>query len=228
LPRPLTAALLREKPVRGSSAREELVTSLGALILDCLTEGCANSAGPAPALYEKRGLGYAARPPGHNDDPAGPGLILHLFTPLEQEEEPGWIMDEVEQLSCHLDHLTGEELGHALRMLDEAGALDVLWLPGLTKKNRPGGELRVLCRPEDALRLCRELFKHTHTLGLRRSRLSRLTLPRRPTVQASPWGELAAKEYDLLGENFVRAEYEAVAAAGRKAGKGLPALRFKR
>lgn len=103
--------------------------------------------------------------------------------------------------------------------------LDVLWLPGLTKKNRPGGELRVLCMLDMLPKIEKEIFKHTHSLGIRVSRQARVTLPRKPAELNSPWGPLDAKEYKLLDQTFTKAEYEALAVTAAREGIGLPALR---
>ena len=177
------------------------------------------------AVLENSGLGYA--PPELSGAKTRRCLRLHLFKPASDTATPDYIMDEVGQISCHLDHLTGEEIGHALLALNEAGALDVLWLPGLTKKNRPGGELRVLCRPEDLPRMQKAVFTHTHTLGLRLSILERLTLPRKEGQADTRWGRLRAKEYTLNGKNFSRVEYEALARAASGQGRGLPDLRLE-
>jgi uncharacterized protein (DUF111 family) len=234
LPAPATTRLLQGKPVFQTTAREELITPTGALLLDTLVDrflGAGGGQGLCPeeggALFERSGLGYGSREPSAESDWPGRGLRLHLFSlPASGalEASGAYIRDEVGQISCHLDHLSGEELGRAIQELGSL-ALDVLWLPGVTKKNRPGGELRVLCRPEDMPRLQEEVFKHTHSLGLRLSRLARVTLPRREAFLESPWGSLQAKEYVLSGQTFVRPEHEALAQKAASLGLGLPALR---
>ncbi|MDR2504393.1 MAG: LarC family nickel insertion protein [Deltaproteobacteria bacterium] len=233
LPRPVTLNLLRGKPFFYADAAQELITPGGALLLDTLvtrflsTPSCANiPAMKNSAVLENSGRGYA--PPELSKTKIRRCLRLHLFNFASDTAAPGYIMDEVGQISCHLDHLTGEEIGHALLALNEAGALDVLWLPGLTKKNRPGGELRVLCRPEDLPQMQEAVFIHTHTLGLRSSVLERLTLPRREEQADTRWGRLRAKEYTLNGQNFSRVEYEALARAASEKGRGLPALRLEK
>ncbi|MDR2051683.1 MAG: LarC family nickel insertion protein [Deltaproteobacteria bacterium] len=234
LPAPATARLMQGKPVFNTPAREELITPTGALLLDTLVDrflpaGGAGGGGQeeAVALFERSGLGYGSREPSEESSWPGRGLRLHLFdlsASAPPEASGPYIRDEVGQISCSLDHMSGEELGLAIRELG-ALALDVLWLPGVTKKNRPGGELRVLCRPEDMPRMQEEVFKRTHSLGLRLSRLARVTLPRGETVLDSPWGPLRAKEYILSGRRFVRAEHEALAEKASSLGLGLPALR---
>jgi len=137
--------------------------------------------------------------------------------------------EDVMQLECHLDHLTGEELGTALEQLAAAAdVLDVLWLPGTGKKNRPAGLLRVLCRPADTENVARAVLRHTHTLGLRRQLLQRLVLPRRATTCACGGASLPAKEYELEGRMYVRPEADAVARQATALGLGAPALRFGR
>lgn len=239
LPAPAALALLRGKPCFESGAMEELITPTGALLLDSLPSSFVALGAPAPlgltpgglsasGVFENSGLGYGTREPSPASDWPGRGLRLHVFSalsaPADQEQ---YIIDEVFKLSCHIDHLTGEELGHAINMIARAGALDVLWLPGLTKKNRPAGELRVLCMVDMLPKIQSELFKHTHSLGLRVSRQMRVTLPRKSAELDSPWGTLNAKEYKLLNQTFTKAEYEALAEAAARTGIGLPALRVQ-
>lgn len=137
-------------------------------------------------------------------------------------------MEQIWELVCHLDHLTGEQLGYAITEIMAGGALDVLWTPGIGKKNRPSGELRVLCAVspgEEQLRQVQELiFRHTHTLGLRRNLVERLYLPRESTVADTAHGEIEAKSYRLGGSRYVRLEHEGLVRASRSSGQGLPGL----
>ncbi len=227
LPAPATAKLLEGKPTVATTALEELVTPTGALLLDTLATSFAPADAGTVAVFERSGLGYGSREPSAQSDWAGRGLRLHLFARPGRNMQYNYIMDEVAQLSCHIDHLTGEEIGYAVQMLDKAGALDVLWLTGLTKKNRPAGELRVLCKPEQMPQIQAEMFRHTHSLGIRISRLGRVTLPRRETQINSPWGPLEAKEYELLDQTFTKAEYEALVKTAARLGIGLPAMRVE-
>lgn len=129
-------------------------------------------------------------------------------------------------LESHIDHLTGEELGHSFAMLQEAGALDVIWLPGVMKKNRPGGVLRAICMPEAMDAVQSAFFRHTHTLGIRRSLMERVVLDRRATTMETPFGPLEAKCYEVEGRTYTRAEFESLAKAAAREGLGLPAVRF--
>ena len=138
-----------------------------------------------------------------------------------------YIRDEVFVLEAHIDHLTGEELGHALDRIMEDGALDVLWLPGFMKKGRPGGLLRVMCLPERLEAVQASVFRHTHSLGLRTARVERVTLPREAAAAKVDGETLAAKTYRVDGVPYVRPEYEALAALARNRGTGIVGLRLK-
>lgn len=217
LPAPATAWLMQGKPVRPTGAQTELVTPTGAALVHALADGF--SEGPQGRLG-RLGTGYGSRPA-----PAGLRIWEVSETPAQAQAHGG--REEVCQLECHLDHLSGEELGAAIEALAAAPAvLDVLWLAGIGKKNRPSGALRVLCAPaaqEEALCL---LFRHTHSLGVRIQRLERAVLPRTAGAAVCDGERLPAKCYALEGRSYVRPEADALArhAAGR--GLGMPALRF--
>ena len=136
-------------------------------------------------------------------------------------------VETVVVLESHIDHLTGEELGHAFGKLQEAGAVDVLWIPGVMKKNRPGGALRAICLPDRLDAVQAAFFVHTHTLGIRRSFVERVVLPREAGRVVTPHGELAAKCYELEGVRYTRAEFEELVKAAARDGTSLPGIRFE-
>lgn len=214
LPAPATAYLLQNKPVFASAAQSELITPTGAAIVHALGEGFE----PAPTgLVCGMGTGYGSRP-----EPCGLRLWLMQegdCCDAATEQAPFW--EEIAQLETHIDHLTGEELGAAITALSALPAvLDVLWLAGITKKNRQGGLLRVLCHTQDSDAVEKALFSLTHTLGIRRQVLTRRCLPRYATSLEG----LAAKGYRLEGQDYARVEAEAL----RGLPVSLPAWRFKR
>ena len=101
--------------------------------------------------------------------------------------------DEVMELSCNLDDMCPEDIGFALELLLDAGALDVWTSPIGMKKNRPGVMLSLLCPVEEAERFAERLFRHTTTLGSRQT-LHRRFLQRRAFVRAeTPWGPVGVK-----------------------------------
>lgn len=137
-------------------------------------------------------------------------------------ENAALTIETVAVLESHIDHLTGEELGHAFTMLQDAGAVDVIWLPGIMKKNRPGGALRAICLPERLEIVQAAFFRHTHTLGIRRSFVERVVLARQCVEREG----LAVKEYEVEGKRYSRVEFEDLVQKAAEKGVGLPAMRF--
>ena len=116
--------------------------------------------------------------------------------------------DEIYELSCNLDDMTGEELGFAMEVLLSAGALDVYTLPIGMKKNRPGVMLNVLCRPEKPEELVRLLFLHTTTIGVRETRHDRYILRREEETMQTPFGPVRGKSVEGYGVRRSKPEYE--------------------
>lgn len=219
LPAPAAARLMEGKPVRPSGAHEELVTPTGAALVHVLADDFAD--GPRGRLG-RLGTGYGSRP-------APTGLRIWEVTPVAADAQRDGGQESVCQLECHLDHLSGEELGQAIAALAAApSVLDVLWLPGVGKKNRPAGALRAICLPEAQAEVARLVLRHTHTLGLRIQRMERLVLPRRAATVACDGVTMPAKAYELEGRRYVRPEADALAARAAERGLGAPALRFGR
>ena len=215
LPAPATARLMLGKPVRPSQAGYELITPTGALLLDRL---CADFINGPEGVIKKSGLAFGAREQGQ-------GLRLFLFEPVSADGAGGTI-ERIWSLESHIDHLTGEELGCFFEALMRAGALDVFYQPGVMKKNRPAGALTVLCRPEHLNSVQEAFFAHSLTLGLRRSLMERVSLPRSAVKINTPLGELEAKEFILNGRRIIRPEHEAMAALADKTGRSVPELRL--
>jgi hypothetical protein len=103
--------------------------------------------------------------------------------------------------------MTGEEIGFCAEQLREAGALDVFTTPIQMKKNRPGVLLSVLCAPADLARMESLIWRHSTTLGIRRSLWQRSKLSRRTETVQTPWGEVRVK-LAFLGGECVRCEPE--------------------
>ena len=116
--------------------------------------------------------------------------------------------DEIYELSCNLDDMTGEELGFAMEVLLSAGALDVYTLPIGMKKNRPGVMLNVLCRLEKREELVRLLFLHTTTIGVRETRHDRYILRREEETMQTPFGPVHGKSVEGYGVRRSKPEYE--------------------
>ncbi len=212
LPAPATTVLLQGKPVYPTQFEGELITPTGALLLDRMVDEFVS--GPVGRL-ERTGLGL-----GTMELPTVNGLRVFLLAGDGPE------LERIVVLETNVDHLTGEEIGGVFGVLLDAGALDVLFLPGVMKKNRPGGLLQVLCRPEDLGRIRDLTFAQTMTLGLRMTETTRAVLPRAASTRTTPWGEVRAKETEIDGRRYARPEFEALQALAKRTGRSVAQLRY--
>ena len=207
VPAPATVELLKGLPTAGGPLERELTTPTGAAILRTLGE-------PSPRWPDMRvhTIGYGAG--GH--DPHQIPNVLRLAigsAPAEHETES----DHVWSLQANLDDMTGEEIGHCTRLLLEEGALDAFATPVQMKKDRPAVQLTVLCPPEDLGRMEDLLFRHTTTLGIRRSLMQRSKLPRSVETISTEWGEVRIKVAQIRdGETRGEPEYEDCARIARQ------------
>ena len=116
--------------------------------------------------------------------------------------------DEIYELSCNLDDMTGEELGFAMEVLLSGGALDVYTVPIGMKKSRPGVMLSVLCRKDDREKLVKLLFLHTTTIGVRETRHDRYILRREEETSETPCGPVRGKRVEGYGVRREKPEFE--------------------
>jgi uncharacterized protein (DUF111 family) len=129
-------------------------------------------------------------------------------------------------LQADIDDMTGEALAAAAEALRKDGARDVVLVPVIMKKGRPGTRLEVLCMPEDADRLAGRVLRETTTIGLRRVAVERHALARRE--ESVEVRGLAVRVKLALWEGVVlRAKPEAddLLAAAEATGAPLATLR---
>ena len=206
VPAPATAFILRDVPIYGGEIRGELCTPTGAALL----KQFAQSFGPMPML-KTRAVGYGM---GKKDFPAA--NCVRAFWG-ESEGTAGTVCE----LTCNLDDMTPEAVGFAMSALLDAGALDV-WTTAIgMKKNRPGVQLSILCKPEDRETFVRLLFRHTTTLGVRENVQPRCTLSRRTETVETAFGPMTKKISSGFGVTREKYEYEDLAAAARTCGLSL-------
>ena len=129
----------------------------------------------------------------------------------ETQEKPEGIWE----LNCNVDDMTGEQIGFALEILMDLGALDVFTIPIGMKKSRPGILLTVLCKEADKEKMVSLIFKHTTTLGIREKICSRYTLQRMVETVGTPYGVIRKKVSAGYGVRRSKYEYEDLAKAAR-------------
>ncbi len=216
-PAPATLALLEGATVTGTSLPGETVTPTAAALL----RAAATRYDPPPPMTLS-GTGYGA---GTRQLPDRPNVVsVALGTPASSPDRagtmtPGTMTQGVEVLETNLDDVTGETLGYVIARALEAGALDAWVTPAVMKKGRPGHVLHVLSLPGDSPALQQLLFTETGTLGVRRSALTRTTLPRAFTTVDLDGVPVRVKH----GPHGAKAEHDDLAAAAAALGLTLRA-----
>ena len=201
VPAPATAYLLKDMPAYAGRIEGELLTPTGAALI----KHFAREFGQMPPMTVNA-VGYGM---GMKDFEAANCVRVFLG-------ETDANADEVFELSCNLDDMTGEAIGFASEQLMAEGALDVYLTPIQMKKGRPGVKLSCLCKIADRARIEELMLRHTTTLGVRAQRFERRTLARREERVRTPYGEIGVKV--SCGSDFTRRkpEYEDAARAARE------------
>jgi len=200
-----------------SREKKELVTPTGALILDRIVD----------SFFEKpRGellnVGY-----GIGEYELSIPNILRGMIFIEENTCSDFQEEEICVLETNVDHLTGEEIGYLFDVLLKKGALDVFFLPGIMKKNRPSGILKVLCY-EIALRdMLSAIFKNTLTLGIRINKVKRVKLKRSSSTYYTKHGRIDTKEFTLDNMSYKRAEFDSLKELGKKIDMSPVEMRLK-
>lgn len=156
VPAPVTAEILKgyRIPFKFSSVRGELATPTGAAILANLAQSYDYP--PHPLKMESIGTGA-----GTFEFKVMPNILRIMVCRSELERET------ITTLETNIDDVSGEVLGYLLEKLYEEGALDVQIMPTITKKNRPGYMIFVLCNQGREDKLARILMEESGTLGVR-------------------------------------------------------------
>ncbi len=86
---------------------------------------------------------------------------------MNESLKPVYEHDQVVVLETNIDDSTAEELADCVRLLFEAGALDVFQVPCFMKKGRAGVLLTTVVPPSRQHAIEHLIFKHTSTIGIR-------------------------------------------------------------
>ena len=230
VPAPATALILQGIPYYTGQIRGELCTPTGAALLKYfVTKFCS-----MPVMtVEKTGYGM-----GKKDFPQANCVRVMMgelwsgdFDGEGQSAErklegiPAEKQEQILELSCNLDDMTGEEMGFAMEILLEKGALDVFTQPITMKKSRPAVKFSVLCRPQEKEEMVRLMFQHTSTIGVRVAVWDRYVLERHTEQRQTPWGPIDVKVCRGWGTEKEKAEYAQLAALARENDKTMEEVR---
>ena len=201
VPAPATAYILRDVPIYGGAVRGELCTPTGAALLKHFATGFGNM-----PVMKLQGTGYGM---GKKDFEAANCVRVMLGETQSTE-------DEICELSCNVDDMTGEAVGFAMDRLFEAGALDVYTMPIGMKKSRPGILINVMCRKKDKEAVIKAVFKHTTTIGIRENTLNRYVLDRRIEDVKTAYGTVRCKVSSGYGVERRKYEYDDVSRIAKE------------
>ncbi len=135
---------------------------------------------------------------------------------VEEAQNSG--REDVLELCCNIDDMTGEALAYACKVLLEAGALDCWLTPAVMKKGRPAHVLSLLTQPARKDEFTRLLFIHTSTLGVRGGVRERTTMRREARTVQTAYGELELKDAAFGDIKKTSVEYESAKALAQKHG----------
>jgi hypothetical protein len=214
VPVPAVANLLaRDLPRSGVRApwrsldREtgELTTPTGAALVCALADEFAGGNATPRRQLRLRATGYGA------GTKTIPGLVNIVRVLISEQDPAAPGSDEVVELHCQVDDMTGEHVALAMEFLMAQGALDVVATPVLMKKGRPGYALMVIASTANCSALESTLLSRTTSLGVRRIPCQRTILPRTQTVLTVRGEELPAKRTLAPdGSERIKPEAEAI------------------
>lgn len=197
VPAPATAILLKGIPSYGSDIKGELCTPTAAALLRRFVHDFA-----AQPMMKVCAIGYGI---GSKVFPMA--NCVRAFLGEGEAEDAG-----VFEISCNLDDMTGEDIGFVMETLLIEGALDAYTIPINMKKSRPAVMLCCLCNKQDKDKMAKLILKHSTSLGVRVSEVSRITVPRQERTVTTPYGRVRVK----LAKGGCKAEYDDVAKIARE------------
>ncbi|MCX6356445.1 MAG: nickel pincer cofactor biosynthesis protein LarC [Candidatus Aureabacteria bacterium] len=204
VPAPAVAELVKGMPVYSHPVAAEMVTPTGIAII----RGCAREVGGVPP-HTVRGVGYGA---GEIEFREFPNMLRLVIG----EVEGGAGTESVAVLECAIDDMSPTLYNYLSERLFAAGALDVVVVPVLMKKNRPGQLLSVLCRPRGVRALAEIILSESTTTGVRVREERRFVLPREMARVRTPYGVVRVKRIRRPdGSLSVAPEYDDCARVAR-------------
>lgn len=190
VPAPATAAILADVPIKGGDIEDELCTPTGAAILKYF---CTDFSVLGDFEYDCMGVGNGTK------DFERANCVRAFVGNCDS--------DDVCELRCQIDDMTGEEMGYAINKLLALGALDAFVQSVVMKKSRPAFLLTVIVNRIDKSLFIRQIFKHTTTLGVRILECERYRLSR----EIKEYEKVRIKRSSGFGAEKIKIEYDDIA-----------------
>ena len=207
VPAVLNVAAQNGLKIKVTDVKGELVTPTGAAIAAAVRT---KERLPERFSVIKTGIGAGKR------EYDCPGILRAMVIEEEAEQEKN--EDTICKLEANIDDCTGEALGYAMKLLMEAGARDVYYVPVFMKKNRPAWILSALCKEEDRENLEQIIFRETTTIGIRRTAMKRTVLERELRKIDTSFGKVLVKICRDGNAVYFYPEYESLAELCKKTG----------
>lgn len=212
VPAPATSYILKDMPIYGGGIKGELCTPTGAALI----KHFANEFGDMPVM-KVQAIGYGMGKKDFSTANCVRALLGETF------EEEGDILE----LSFNVDDMTAEEIGFAMDMLFDSGALEVFTTPVGMKKSRPGTLMTVILKKVNKEKIVETIFKATTTIGIREKQVSRYTLDRRIETFNSSFGPVRIKISEGYGVKKTKFEYDDVAKIAKENNLNIDEVRAK-
>ena len=193
VPAPATAYILRGVPIYGGSVRGELCTPTGAALIRYFADAFEEM----PLMTVDK-IGYGMGKKEFTQMNCVRAMIGGGGRPGNADRSAdlnrgGAERDEIIELVCNIDDMTGEEIGFAVEQLLSYGAREVFTVAAHMKKSRPGVLLHVITDEEKKDETVRNIFALTTTIGIRVTRAERFILERREETVETDLGKVRRK-----------------------------------
>ena len=216
VPAPATLKLLEGIRIRpGPAGSGELVTPTGAALVRVLTRGTA----PGDHVPMRSGFGAGTK------DFPDRANALRIVLAEHAGADRGDGVRRLLMLAADIDDMSPEYLAVTADRLRGSGALDVTLHAVLMKKGRAGTRIEVLCDPARSAGLERLLLTETTTIGVRRTAVERVALPRTTGVVHLFGREVRVKCVTRPdGRRSVKPELDDVARVAEETGQPVAAI----
>lgn len=177
VPAPATAELLQGLPQERGIVAKEMTTPTGAALMRVLAEVALEQ----PDAFSSERIAYGAG----TREVAIPNVLRMYVGEMEYKKlfppdvDYDSDEDEIYEVACNIDDMSGELLGSVMKLMLEDGALDVWVEPIMMKKSRPAQKLCALCTREYLDVILDGILFRTTSFGVRYHKVDRKVLDRR-------------------------------------------------
>lgn len=193
VPAPATSEIVKNVPVKTGLVQHEATTPTGAAILVATVDEFTEQLN---FPISKTGYGIGMR-----DVSEVPNVLrVYLSKTTNEQDVHDVMVEEAIVLECNIDDMNPEQYGFVLDKLFEGGASDAWLVPIIMKKSRPAITLSVLCTPQKADEMKEIIFKHTSSIGLRESVVTKSMLHRKAITVSTKFGDVRVKQCVYQGK----------------------------